>query len=479
VLQTLADVGLEYLSLGQPAPTLSGGEAQRVKLAAELSRPNTGRTVYLLDEPTTGLHFDDIHKLLEVLNRLVDLGNTAIVVEHNMDVIKTADWVLDLGPEAGEAGGSLVAVGTPEQVARAPGSHTGAILAEALAEGQYAARTKYDPFAAEATQEGDLELNEVGKDAQMPWESDGRRWHTVERVSHKGTPCRWEGSILDWIDQRIHDLGSFSDTNWNHRSVVEIAAASKSQGWFFHGHSGLERYVRLVFHVGRNTFKESALRERLGIRKLNELEGLDVYGDEPRVQVANRKGPWQEVAILAHRLSEIDTTAFRKFLEEAAAAFQNNLRRLQTSPEDVMPWKVNGQRWHLSDKGFPVGKRVEWDRSLLPRLLDVVREVEPGLEVVWTGRALITLKVPGIKRSWAYWRTKASYGLDCRFLGKKGQFNLSRIESFGVSPSICDHAKDYDTVQLVFQNAEHVHAAKLKEFLAEQVRGFQEVFGKN
>ena len=103
ILQTLADVGLDYLALGQAAPTLSGGEAQRVKLAAELARPNTGKTLYLLDEPTTGLHFDDIRKLLDVLNRLVDLGNTVIVVEHNLDVIKTADWIIDLGPEAGDA----------------------------------------------------------------------------------------------------------------------------------------------------------------------------------------------------------------------------------------------------------------------------------------------------------------------------------------------------------------------------------------
>lgn len=131
-IQTLNDVGLGYIKLGQPSTTLSGGEAQRVKLATELSKKATGKTLYILDEPTTGLHIADVHKLVDILQRLVDTGNSIVVIEHNLDLIKTADYIIDLGPEGGEKGGAIVQVGTPEQIVKNEKSHTGQFLKKYL-----------------------------------------------------------------------------------------------------------------------------------------------------------------------------------------------------------------------------------------------------------------------------------------------------------------------------------------------------------
>ena len=131
-IETLYDVGLSYIRLGQPSTELSGGEAQRIKLATELSRRSTGKTIYILDEPTTGLHFADVHKLIEILQRLAEGGNTVVVIEHNLDVIKTADYIIDIGPEGGDKGGTIVAEGTPERIAENPDSYTGQYVAKYL-----------------------------------------------------------------------------------------------------------------------------------------------------------------------------------------------------------------------------------------------------------------------------------------------------------------------------------------------------------
>ena len=182
-LQTLVDVGLGYIHLGQSATTLSGGEAQRMKLAKELSKRQTGRTLYLLDEPTTGLHFDDVRKLLEVLQRLVDLGNTVLVIEHNLDIIRNADWVLDMGPEGGKGGGTVVAAGTPEQIAKVRASHTGAFLAKLYAERPGSERAPAPPYVTPVTVK--TEVANATKFAPSVEERNARRKAAAKKSAEK------------------------------------------------------------------------------------------------------------------------------------------------------------------------------------------------------------------------------------------------------------------------------------------------------
>jgi excinuclease ABC subunit A len=351
ILQTLHDVGLGYVPLGQAAPTLSGGEAQRVKLAAELARPDTGRTLYILDEPTTGLHLDDIRKLLEVVHRLADLGNTVVVIEHNLEVIKTADWILDLGPEAGQRGGELVAEGAPEQVARNPRGYTAKFLSDVLAAGPQAERPRFDPKAAarRAIEEARAAAGKTpapgkaskgkGREAassptappetaaaKAPWELDGRRWHTRDRVARNGRPVRWDGRILELIVDRVEALGNgtFAATDWAERGVVRIESVTRNKkpGFpFFHATTSGEWVVTLRFFVARNAFKPGAVERMLKLVPFHE-SATPVLSDAPRVKVANH-GPWQEIAITGHSAAELETPAFHDFLAKAVAAAVN------------------------------------------------------------------------------------------------------------------------------------------------------------
>jgi len=340
-------------------------------------------------------------------------------------------------------------------------------------------REKFDPFAARVAKAGDIELDKVGKDAKLPWQTDGRRWHCIDRLTMKGTPCRWDGEILPWIEARIRELGAFSETDWSERTVVEIAAPKKSQGWFFHAHTSMEWLLRLVFRVAKNTFKQDELTRRLGLKPLDEMPELPVYGSEPRVKVANRKGPWQEIWMLVNTKEEIDTPAFKAFLKQAAESFHKNLGRMSSSPEDVMPWKVNGEKWHLGEKGFPPGRKMYWDRSILPTFLAMIRESVADVEFQWDARDAITVRIPGIGKGWGRVRTKDNEALDARFLGMPGQMNLSRLEGIGKDSTLAaDRADGGEVMRLLFHRHEEMPRAKLKALLAEHAKGFQKVFGE-
>ncbi len=475
IIQTLCDVGLDYLTLGQSAPTLSGGEAQRVKLSAELARPDTGRTLYLLDEPTTGLHFDDLAKLLEVLQRLVDMGNSVVLIEHNLDMIKAADYIIDLGPEAGVHGGQVVATGTPEaivayaQQARDSDrrSWTGEALAEVLEAGPYEVREPWDD-SADRWKKGDMEISEVGQSIKMPWESDGRRWHTVDRVGRNGEPVNWDGKILEKVVDRIQENDGFSETDWSERTVVEICGRKKSKGWFFHAITGESWLLKMKFRVRPRTFKRAELIEQIPLATANQLDDLPVYGNQPRVRLTSHRGGWQEIEIRAWTWQEINMPGFWDFLDTAIASFLDKAKRVELKIEDQTPWARLGEKWHYMRKGFAPGRKVQWSVEVLEVLQGLIRETAPDGQFLWGNKQLVHVRIPQSDQPWASIQTKKTDGVWLQLNGPRETTALGRIADFADQPSIRIE-EDREVVSMRFSDTDQVNRPEVKEFLAEHL----------
>lgn len=491
-LQTLVDVGLDYVSLGQSAPTLSGGEAQRVKLAAELARPDTGKTFYLLDEPTTGLHFADIIKLLEVLQRLVDLGNTVVVVEHNLDVIKAADWIIDLGPEAGADGGQIVYAGTPEglvthAVAAQPKqtkgkkkrsaksrellrSHTGEALVPLMESVEYVDRDTYDVESHQDEQEGDIELDQIGRDTLLPWQADGQKWHTRDSVDRAGHEIRWERDILAKVVERIEAIEGFSPTNWDNRSVVEIRRAVKSRGWFLHAITAETWLLKLKFRLPRRAFTKAQLESIVKLPTLNQLEEVEMYGNEPRVR-AKATGAWMELEIRPHTLEEIDTAQFWKWLDEAGAAFLGKTTPAPVAtevadPKKQMPWKILKQRWHSLRKGFPPGRTIVWPAETLSVFIQAIHQSASGGRWRWDEQSTARYMLPGQSDPWLVLHTKRPEGLIMVLNGPKG-FEAGDLKDslpMPVQVTSCDDGQEQ--LQIAFTELQQPRDRSVRKLLA-------------
>jgi len=498
-LSVLAAIGLDYLTLGQPAPTLSGGEAQRVKLAAELSRPQTGKTLYLLDEPTTGLHFDDIRKLLKILNSLVDSGNSVVVVEHNLDVIKTADWIIDLGPHAGAEGGWIVAVGTPEDVVKTAierrqrltistsrkkadaarlgaldttsvenlRSLTGEVLADVLAEGNRGDRESFDAEAARKKKTGDVDPTKIGADAKMPWETDGRRWHTVDGLANNGQRRKWNGEILAKIIDAIEKTDDFSPTNWNERSTVEINAKTKSIGWFLHAYTGDEWLLTLKFRVPKRTFNEAILSSDLRLRDVNDLDDIPVYNRQPRVRVRpSTNGPFEDVTITVVEMADIETEEFQSFFRSAQEAFVRRAHPEALNLDDLTPWKKLGRKWHLMKKGFMQGDII-WEPAVLEELAEQLDKLLPHAVADWTQKVLVHYLVD--KKPVVTLVTKRPASLECAIIVPAGSVQLGQIAGVGIDPEISAGKNGHDIVRLRFTKINQIKAFALKQFLYTQL----------
>ena len=245
--------------------------------------------------------------------------------------------------------------------------------------------------------------------------------------------------------------------------------AEKIDGWFFHAITGERWLVKLKFRTAKKTFSRDTLVAALDLKPLNDVDEIEAYGRGPRVKCKTLRGPWQEVQIDAHSWEEINTPAFWSFVEQAVAGFQKFAARIETKPEDVMPWKVLGQKWHLSRKGFPPGKKTAWKPEVLEELLEMLSETVPGGQFLWNNQNVVYMMVPGVRKPWATVYTKRLAGVDVVLNGPKGAFQLGSVAELGTERSLDTDAEDKDQVKLRFVTTEELHAENVSAFLEAHV----------
>jgi excinuclease ABC subunit A len=353
-------------------------------------------------------------------------------------------------------------------------SYTGEVLDPILAAGPHKKRVFHDFAAEEEKREGDLKIQEVGGEAQMPWEIDGPRWHTVDRVGRTGNPCRWDGHIQADVVERIEDSDLFSPTDWSGRSVVEIRAAKKSQGWFFHAITGEEWLLKMKFRTAKSTFQRDEIVRRLDLKPLNEMADLPLYGTEQRVKCKNLRGPWQEIELRMHGYNEVDRPEFWDFVDQAIAGFGKFTDRVSQNPENLMPWKALGRKWHLSRRGFAIGRETEWDTDVLEELFELLIETAPGGQLLWNNKQSVPLYLPEQKDPWAAVLTKKTDAVHLVLTGPKDRFALGQLTALGHDPELDAERPDHDLIRLKFRSHDDLNRGDLPGLLQEHLKSLRE-----
>ena len=405
ILQTICDVGLDYITLGQSAPTLSGGEAQRIKLAAELCRPDTGRTLYLLDEPTTGLHFNDIIKLMDVLQRLVNLGNSVVVIEHNLDVIKAADWVIDIGPEAGSRGGQIVAQGTPEAVAAQ------ALLAREL--WREASERSSDPASG-------------GTETLPP------RSFTGEYLA----------PALDAALIQAYLAGRGVDYRPSERDLAQPLVRTLGQA------------------VAASIARESVARESVARESVTPAMPAATLATRERLVPQARADIG--VSLVAETRAHVaaEPTRFSRPQPASDPVSQSGAAAVSTLPDASVPWRILGRRWHSVAKGFPGNAKPIWPLVMAELMIKMLAGIAGEERMSYPSADRIEAVEFSSGETWAELRTKALDSLQLTLIGPARAICLDYLEGLEIDGPI--DLSDPQRIRLTMKLTDLKHARSLK-----------------
>jgi excinuclease ABC subunit A len=384
-------------------------------------------------------------------------------------VLKTADWIIDLGPEGGVGGGEVVAEGPPEKIVRNKRSHTGAVLKDLLSAEPREHREVFDPNKVAEEVAKDVNLDDVG-DARMPWEIDGRKWHTRDRVGHRGERVRWEGTALDWLIDEIEKLGKgkLSPTDYNHRSRIEMKLPGSQTPWFVHFRTGGTWLLDATFRVPTRAFSAPEVRRLVPLKKLDDCEDLPIYGREPRVNVRSSGRLTEDIRILVNNKKEIATPECREFIKRAFKAYQRLVRKMADDVVTRQPWKVNGKSWHVSQQMLARKNGIQWRGTLIVEFLGRLKKIEPKLQEDWKRKVMVAVDHPEVDGYWCRLVTNHAQAMRVSIRTRRGQFTPAMIERLGMEPQI-RNVQGSDLVEFWLRKLDQCDLEQLRELVTESI----------